>query len=218
MTNTPPGWHPAPDQPGQLRYWDGASWTEHYAPADPPAPTNESQTPDGLPTLWESKGKPISGVGGGRYRLTAHYLYFERGTLRTDSQQVPVSQLLDVDVRQSMAQKARGVGTMLVHINRGTSTETVQIVDVPNFREGQHAVNQAAAEARAALQRAQNTMRYEGSMQPQAAPQVPAAAPVAAPSQPDLMGQLEQLGKLRDAGVLSEDEFTSKKAEILSRI
>lgn len=216
MTQTPPGWHPAPDQPGQLRYWDGAGWTEHYAPAEPPAPTNQSQTPDGLPTLWEAKGKPLSSVGGGRYRLTAHYLYFERGTLRTDSQQVPVSQLLDVDVRQSMAQKARGVGTMLVHINRGSSTETVQIVDVPNFREGQHAVNQAAAEARSALQRAQNTMRYEG--QPQFAPQQSAPAPVAAPSQPDLMAQLEQLGKLRDAGVLSEDEFATKKADILSRI
>lgn len=29
---TPAGWHPAPDRPGQLRYWNGQTWTDHYAP------------------------------------------------------------------------------------------------------------------------------------------------------------------------------------------
>ena len=37
-----PGWHldpvpPQPGQPTQLRYWDGTRWTEHVAPAQPPA-------------------------------------------------------------------------------------------------------------------------------------------------------------------------------------
>lgn len=32
----PPGWHPAPDDPARLRYWDGAQWTDHYA--DPSTP------------------------------------------------------------------------------------------------------------------------------------------------------------------------------------
>jgi uncharacterized RDD family membrane protein YckC len=37
-----PGWHPdpvplQPGQPAQLRYWDGGRWTEHTAPAQPPA-------------------------------------------------------------------------------------------------------------------------------------------------------------------------------------
>lgn len=29
----PAGWHPDPTTPGQLRYWDGAQWTEHVHPA-----------------------------------------------------------------------------------------------------------------------------------------------------------------------------------------
>lgn len=38
MTQTPAGWHPAPDRPGQVRYWDGQAWSDHYAPAAPPPP------------------------------------------------------------------------------------------------------------------------------------------------------------------------------------
>jgi hypothetical protein len=33
-----------------------------------------------------------------------------------------------------------------------------------------------------------------------------------------LRPSLRQLGELRDAGILTEDEFSAKKAEILSRI
>jgi hypothetical protein len=45
-----------------------------------------------------------------------------------------------------------------------------------------------------------------------------AAAPVApAPAQPDVATQLQQLGALRDAGVLTQEEFDAKKTEILSR-
>jgi len=38
MSETPvpaAGWFPDPEYAGQLRYWDGAAWTEHRAPAQP---------------------------------------------------------------------------------------------------------------------------------------------------------------------------------------
>lgn len=45
---------------------------------------------------------------------------------------------------------------------------------------------------------------------PQYAPEPPAA-----PSQADVINQLTQLGQLRDAGVLTEDEFAAQKAKLL---
>jgi hypothetical protein len=45
----------------------------------------------------------------------------------------------------------------------------------------------------------------------------PAAAPSPA-AQPDVMDQLRKLGELRDAGVLTAEEFDAKKADLLSRM
>jgi hypothetical protein len=43
-------------------------------------------------------------------------------------------------------------------------------------------------------------------------------ASIATAAQPDLMEQLRKLGELRAAGVLTEEEFAAKKAELLSRL
>ena len=50
--------------------------------------------------------------------------------------------------------------------------------------------------------------------------QGPTIAPPAPPTagQPDVMDQLKKLGELRNAGILSEDEFAAKKADLLGRI
>lgn len=46
----------------------------------------------------------------------------------------------------------------------------------------------------------------------------PAPADVILPPQVDVMALLKQLGDLRDAGVLTDDEFNTKKRELLARI
>lgn len=208
------GWYP---NAGGHRYWDGINWTDQFRPGGDQTAATPDRDPD---AIWQAVGKPITGIGAGKYKLTAHYLFFEKGTLRTDSQQVPVSALLDVDVRQSMTQKARGVGTVVVHIQRPTRVELVALEDIPNFREGQRAINETAHSARLAIQRNQNTMRYEGvsPMQQGTFSAPPEQAAVQASPSADPIDQLQRLGQLRDAGILTEDEFQAKKSEILSRM
>lgn len=40
---SPPGWYPDVQRPGWLRYWDGATWTEHRSPVPVPAGALESE-------------------------------------------------------------------------------------------------------------------------------------------------------------------------------
>jgi len=205
------GWYPVDDG---RRYWDGAAWTDHFQ-------ADKGQVDSDPDALWMAVGKPLTGIGAGKYKLTAHYLFFEKGTLRTDSQQVPIAAVLDVDVKQSMTQKARGVGNVVVHIQRPTRVEIVTMEDIANFREGQRAINDAAHGARHLIQRNQNTMRYEGSTPahvPGVAPGQHVPGPGPSTQSPDLVEQLRKLGELRDAGILTDEEFSTKKAEILGRI
>jgi len=46
----------------------------------------------------------------------------------------------------------------------------------------------------------------------------PAAPSGAQPNQDDVMAQLRQLGELKEAGVLTDEEFGTKKAELLARL
>ena len=71
---------------------------------------------------------------------------------------------------------------------------------------------------------ADRTQAYQQDMAEQApppqqqyapAPQQQYAPPPEAPSQADVISQLKQLGELRDAGILTEDEFAAQKAKLL---
>jgi hypothetical protein len=62
----------------------------------------------------------------------------------------------------------------------------------------------------------QGQAEQEAAAQPQAAAAAvaPAPEPVAAPA-PDPMAELQQLAQLKDQGILTEEEFTAKKKQIL---
>jgi len=61
------------------------------------------------------------------------------------------------------------------------------------------------AQAEALVKKARQLMAKPATMGP-------------APTSPDPLAQLKELAALRDAGILTDDEFASKKAEILGRI
>jgi hypothetical protein len=180
--------------------------------------------------IWEAQSETLTGKasGGrivkGRYRLTREFLFFETGTLRTDAQQVPIAFVKDVDVKQSITQKARGVGNVIVHIEHlsgraetASRAEKVTMESIGDPKGAQRVINDTAREARHELQARSNTMNYNQNMSP-GGPMGSAAAQPAATAPPDPMAQLKQLGELREAGVLSDAEFDAKKSDILSRM
>jgi hypothetical protein len=90
----------------------------------------------------------------------------------------------------------------------------------------------AERDAHAAAERSQAYEQEMGAQQPQyapppqpqyaappqqqyAPPPEPQYEPAGPVSQQDMIDQLKQLGELRDAGVLTEDEFAAQKAKLL---
>ncbi|WP_306840803.1 PH domain-containing protein [Paenarthrobacter nicotinovorans] len=171
---------------------------------------------DAADVLWEGASSQVGGIGGGRYRLTRHYLYFESGVLRTDSQQIPVEQITDIDLAQTMIQKARGVATVRVHLRRPDGSS--EVVNMENLTEGravQDCINQAVRARKTELTREATTHTYLGGPSP-SVPQAPAPQPEEKKS--DIIDQITRLGELHKAGILSQMEFESKKAELLGRL
>jgi hypothetical protein len=57
--STPAGWYPDPDDASQMRYWDGASWTADFSPAEANEPTIPLPTIDvAAPTPPGPTAKP----------------------------------------------------------------------------------------------------------------------------------------------------------------
>ena len=185
-----------------------------------------TEVPSDPEAIWQAVGKPLTGVGAGRYKLTRHYLFVEKGIVSTNGQQVPVSAVVDVDVKQSLAQKARGLGTLAVHVQRMRGVEIIHLEDIEDFRQVQILINQTAHAARLSIQKNNNTHRYEnthlvghlgalGNAGPAPADEPPKELPTAGEGP---IEQLKELARLREEGVLTEEEFAAKKSEILARI
>ncbi|MFY7864025.1 SPFH domain-containing protein [Roseateles sp.] len=66
-------------------------------------------------------------------------------------------------------------------------------------------------------QQLQGAMAGSAASTPLVAPTLPTSA-TAAPSAEDIMALLEKLGDLRTKGILTDDEFASKKAELLKKL
>lgn len=171
--------------------------------------------------IYEVQAKPLNPMAKLSIKVTERHLIFERGTLRSDTQQIPMAHIYDVDSRQSLTQKTRGVGTVVVHVTRpGAQTELVTLDDIPQPAELVRCLNDVSLQARRSETQMQNTY-FNAPQQPwrgQQQPAPPAPNQAAKPSSDEIMAQLKQLGELRDAGVLSEEEFLAKKTDLLGRL
>jgi len=67
--DSPAGWFPDPENPEQLRYWDGSIWTEHRAPMNRPNPETIPTSPVGT---GAGHGDPNDGVGAKKNWFARH--------------------------------------------------------------------------------------------------------------------------------------------------
>lgn len=116
------------------------------------------------------------------------------------------------------------VGTMArTAVIAGTATATVGAVQGAQQQKAAAAQQQAAAQQAAeAQQQAQAQQVAElqqqmEAMQAQEAQQaVATATPPPAPAATDMMAHLTQLAQMKEAGMLSDEEFTAAKAKLLA--
>lgn len=135
-------------------------------------------------TIWEGKSqdlkhKAVGGMGAPRYELTEEFLFIRTGTLRSDAQQVRVVDIVDVDVRQSMTQKARSIGDVVVHVQRPGGGETVTLESVSEPRRVHELINEATRNRRIYDQHQANVYTHA-----QPVPQQSASAPPPPPAGP----------------------------------
>lgn len=126
----------------------------------------------------------------------------------------------DVDFRQSIMQKARGVASITVRTEHNDYTGTAQLVleDIAAGIELRDLINSTAQTARLAYQRLAQTqhMSYQGSP---AMPVIQVASGVgdsASTAETSLLGQIEKLGEMKDKGLISSEEFAALKAQIIA--
>ncbi|WP_051515635.1 DUF2510 domain-containing protein [Candidatus Blastococcus massiliensis] len=190
-------------------------------------------------TLWfgESKNAATSaaGVSKARYRITKDRVWIESGLLGTRTESVPLWSIKDMDVRIAVWQQGKDVGDVVLNLEDPTlgagqdmfsmsgnieGTTSGQVV-LDNI-EGPYAVldllSPLISEARQkkTMERQSTYVHNMTPGMPYGAPP-PQAAPAPAPAAPqnDMVEQLKKLGELRDAGILTEEEFAAQKAKIL---
>ena len=168
--------------------------------------------------LWEgerttltskaSKGKLVRA----RYRISNDFLYFDAGLISTKAEQIPTWSIRDIDMKQSIKQKAMGVGDVHVHCQHDDYTGRADMVieGVKEPREVRDLVNRLAATARDSYLRKhqQSFTEFSGNV-------APAMASTPAPESVDPIAKLKEFKELLDAGILTEEEFAAEKAKLL---
>lgn len=188
-------------------------------------------------TLWwgESKGGATgaAGVAKARYRITRDRIWIESGLLGTKTESVPLWAVRDMDIRQAVWQRGKDVGDLVLGLDDpayGVQQDTFSLTGMPepgattsgqvvldNIESPHEVYNLLAPLVSEARQKktVERQSQYVHQMTPGFGA-VPAAAPAPAPeAKPDLVDQLRKLGELRDAGILTEEEFAAQKAKLL---
>jgi hypothetical protein len=147
----------------------------------------------------------VTRIGPHRIRLMPHHL-IGPDPATTDASRGSLPSVVDVDVSQSISQRARGVFSVRVHLEGPHGVEVVTLDDIPDRRDrslGPRTVPDA-----------EHTPRHA---RPSGRPATPGPTAPAA-SRTTAVDQLRALGELRNAGIITDSEFAATKAELLRRV
>lgn len=182
-----------------------------------PAPGSQAQAGFGANNWWPGDLGVPSSTGG---QNDVRYAFFP-GTRRLAIQFGGVTKVFDTGEHHiGGVQQQQGTGYSSVSFTSQFGT-----FGVASLRE---LGSQQAAHAPAAPPGPQHQAQYQSGATPQFFPETPAAAPVAAPAAqpasgaPDdsqaIFAAIESLAGLHQRGILSDEEFATKKAELLARL
>jgi|AntAceMinimDraft_13_1070369.scaffolds.fasta_scaffold13608_2 hypothetical protein len=170
--------------------------------------------------IWAGESKDLtSAASGGKlvkssYKVTTEFIYVDSGLLKSSSEQIPLWAVRDVDVKQGMIQKARGLFTVTIRCQHDDFTGRSSIImeDVEGGRELRDLLNQHSEQARREYQKRAQTqhLNYQGTG---TVPGVP--IPEQPPEASDPIAQLEKLADMKERGILTDEEFAAQKAKIL---
>jgi hypothetical protein len=156
----------------------------------------------GVEPMMKLRGtKPFRGYKG--ILIFNDRIEFHEGTffLKLKGDPIPLTEIKDYGVK-----KGRLSDKLFVETSDGRSMEIGDLNP------------EKAESARALIEQRIAVYRDEGVVEQPAVPHQPANESASPPRAADIPGQIRQLSELRDAGILSEDEFQAKKAELLDRM
>ena len=136
--------------------------------------------------------------------VTSDRVVYRVGVLSKQGIEIPLERINTVFFKQSIFERLLGAGDLGIESAGERGSETFNDVRKPSAVQNEIYRQMEANNAR----------MYGGMRQGQAAPAAP--APTAAPD--DVPAQLEKLDELRKKGVISEQEFAAKKADLLNRM
>jgi uncharacterized protein (AIM24 family) len=109
MSSPAPDWYPDPEDPTQLRYWDGSTWTDNRAPNPAaggqaaPAPQQASAPPPGAAPAQEAP-QPVGHTSAHQAKQFEEYAEIESGEAFTRQN----SQLLKIELSETTVMARNG--------------------------------------------------------------------------------------------------------------
>ena len=173
--------------------------------------------------LWEGAPNDLPALAtGGRvqtsgYKLTEDALHFADGVLSTRQETVPLWAVRDADLTQTLTQRARGLWNVTLKLDRSAEVYGQSEIVLRAIPDGPRVRDMVLHQANLVRQY-WNKRRHEMELEQRhaGAATVHAAVPGAAVgSSNGLMEQLTRLGDMKQAGLLTDQEFAAAKAKLL---